>query len=103
MVLVVTEPTLSGLHDLQRVADLTAHFSIPTGVCVNKYDLNQQISDEIKAYCAEHEISFIGEIPYDLVVVEALVHQRPVIEYSQDSIGGQIRRIWQQIEQQLHL
>jgi MinD superfamily P-loop ATPase len=102
MVLVVTEPTLSGLHDLQRVADLTAHFSIPTGVCVNKYDLNQQISDEIKTYCFEHELSFIGEIPYDLVVVKALVHQRPVIEYSQDSIGENIRRIWQQIEQQLH-
>jgi len=102
MAIVVTEPTLSGLHDLQRVADLTAHFSISTGVCVNKYDLNQQISDEIKAYCSEHKLSFIGEIPYDLVVVEALVHQRPVIEYSQDSIGEDIRRIWQQIEQQLN-
>jgi MinD superfamily P-loop ATPase len=102
MVLIVTEPTLSGLHDLQRVAGLTAHFSIPTGVCVNKYDLNQQITDEIKTYCSEHDLSFIGEIPYDLVVVEALVHQTPVIKYSQDSISKTITRIWQQIEQQLN-
>lgn len=101
MALVVTEPTLSGLHDLQRVAELTAHFSIPTGVCVNKYDLNHQIADEIKAYCSEHELSFLGKIPYDRIVVEALVHQIPVVEYSRNAIRETITRIWEQIEQQL--
>jgi MinD superfamily P-loop ATPase len=101
MVLVVTEPTLSGLHDLQRVAELTAHFSIPTGVCVNKYDLNHQISDEIKAYCSENKLRFLGKIPYDRIVVEALVHQIPIVEYSRNAIRETIARIWEQIEQQL--
>ena len=101
MVLVVTEPTLSGVHDLERVTELTAHFQIPTYVCVNKYDINPQITDEITGYCSEHELTFIGEIPYDMTIVKALVDQMPVVEYSQDTTSETIRRIWQQIEQQV--
>ncbi len=101
MVLVVTEPTLSGIHDLQRVTELTAHFGIQTAVCVNKYDINPETTQQIKSYCGEHDIRFIGAIPYHPVVVDALVHQQSIVEYSQNSIAETVRQIWEQIEQEL--
>jgi MinD superfamily P-loop ATPase len=101
MVLIITEPTLSGIHDLQRVADLTAYFTIPTCVCVNKYDINPQITDEITRYCSEHELRFIGEIPYDMTIVKALVDQMPVVEYSHGATARKITQIWQHLEQRL--
>jgi MinD superfamily P-loop ATPase len=101
MVLAVTEPTLSGLHDLQRVADLTARFRIPTWVCVNKYDINVQITDQIKTYCREHDLTYVGEIPYDIAVIKALVQQTPVVEYAQNSAAKAIKQIWQRVEQEI--
>lgn len=101
MVLVVTEPSLSGVHDLQRVAELTAHFNIPTCVCVNKYDINPQITDEIKTYCFTHNLNFIGKIPYDVTMVKALVQQQPVVEYSDGFVAETLKQIWQTIEQDL--
>jgi MinD superfamily P-loop ATPase len=101
-VVIVTEPTLSGLHDLQRVVELTAHFKIPTGVCVNKYDLNQAITGQIETYCADRHLSFLGVLPYDLTMVKALVQRVPVVKYAQNGITDQIRQIWQKIEQQLN-
>jgi MinD superfamily P-loop ATPase len=101
MVLIITEPTLSGIHDLQRVADLTAHFTIPTCVCVNKYDINPRITDEIKRYCSAHECSFIGEVAYDMTIVKALVDQMPVVEYSHGTTARKITQIWQHVEQRL--
>ena len=103
MVLVVTEPTLSGVHDLQRVTELTAHFGIPTAVCVNKYDINPATTEQIKTYCSEHDVRFMGAIPYHPVVVEALVHQQTIVEYSHNSIAETVRQIWAQIEQELKL
>ena len=101
MVLVVTEPTLSGGHDLERVTELTAHFQIPTYVCVNKYDINPRITEEITRYCSKHELTFIGEIPYDMTIVKALVDQMPMVEFSDGATTQKIIQIWQQIEQQL--
>ncbi|GAK56841.1 hypothetical protein U27_03805 [Candidatus Vecturithrix granuli] len=102
LVLVVTEPSLSGKHDLQRVAELTAHFHIPTAVCVNKSNINQAITDQIKAYCAEQEISFVGEIPYNPVVVKALIQRTPLVEFSQGNTAQTLKQVWQQLEQQLN-
>ena len=102
LVLIVTEPSLSGKHDLQRVAELTAHFHIPTVVCVNKANINQAITAQIKAYCAEQGISFVGEIPYSQVAVKALIHQVPLVEFSQGDAAQILRQIWQRLEQRLH-
>jgi MinD superfamily P-loop ATPase len=101
MVLVVTEPTLSGGHDLERVADLTAHFQIPTCVCVNKWDINPQITNEMKSYCSERHLTCVGEIPYDITAVKALVNQTPLVEFSHGTTTETITQIWQQIEQRL--
>ncbi len=103
MVLVVTEPTLSGIHDLQRVTELAEHFQIPAGVCVNKADINPEITEQITRYCADHEIEVLGETPYDTDVVKALVRNQAVVETSEGAASQMIRQVWQRIEQKLEV
>jgi len=82
LALVVTEPTISGLHDLQRVVGLADHFGIKSLVCVNKYDLNTQFTDQIETYCNSAGATFLGRIPFDTVVTEAMVNGKSVVEYN---------------------
>ncbi|MBW1980732.1 MAG: ATP-binding protein [Deltaproteobacteria bacterium] len=95
LVLIVTEPTLSGLHDMKRVAELAGHFQIPVAACVNKYDLNQDMTAAIRSYCDEHNIQLLGLIPYDPVVTRALVQKKIVVEYSNGRVADEIKKIWQ--------
>jgi MinD superfamily P-loop ATPase len=97
-VLVVTEPTLSGRHDLERVVSLAAgHFQIPTFVCVNKYDLNEEITDQIEKLCLERNIGFVGKIPYDTIVTDAMVQAKTIIEFSDGVIAEEIKKMWAKI------
>ena len=95
-VLVVTEPTMSGLHDLDRVAKLANHFKMPILVCINKYDLNTEMADRIKQYCLQNGYKLIGKIPFDTVVVESLVNKKPVVEYSNNGVSEAIKNIWEE-------
>jgi MinD superfamily P-loop ATPase len=97
-VLIVTEPTLSGLHDLDRVVGLTAHFKIPTFACVNKFDLNEEISDQIATYCADKDIGFVGRIPYDTAVTYAMVARKSMVEFSEGQVSRAMREIWHKVE-----
>lgn len=98
VVFVVTEPTLSGIHDLRRVTELAAHFSIPTAVCVNKYDINSEMTAEIQKYCLAQDIHFLGKIPYDRAVVQALVEKKPIVTMPDTNIARQLRAIWLELE-----
>jgi MinD superfamily P-loop ATPase len=99
LAVVVTEPTVSGLHDLQRVVGLANHFGIGSLVCVNKYDLNTQFTDQIETYCKNNGARFLGRIPFDTVVTEAMVNGRSVVEYSEDGeVSREVRRIWSQVD-----
>jgi len=89
-VVVVTEPTLSGLHDLKRTLEITSNFSIKTQVLVNKYDLNETMTDNIEAYCGEKGIAVTGKIPFDPRVVEAMVHCKSIVEYAPGSEVSQV-------------
>lgn len=89
-VVVVTEPTLSGLHDLKRTLEVTSNFSIKTQVLVNKYDLNETMTDNIEAYCGEKGIAVTGKIPFDPRVVEAMVHCKSIVEYAPGSEVSQV-------------
>lgn len=103
-VLIVTEPTLSGMHDLERVVSLAKdHFNIPTYVCVNKYDLNSGITDKIDAYCREHDILLVGKIRYDTVFTQAMIHKKSVVEYSDGEVAGEIKSMWEQLSSDLNL
>ncbi len=99
--LVVTEPTLSGIHDLERVVGVCEHFKIPAMVCINKYDINEENSDKIEAMCNQMNAAVVARIPYDNVITEALIHGLPVIEYSSGGVVEQIRAMWEAISRKL--
>jgi MinD superfamily P-loop ATPase len=97
LVLVVTEPTLSGIHDLERISALTRHFNITTVVCINKYDLNEELSSQIEAKSAELNARVVGKVFYDPVVTKAQIMRSSVIEYTGGLISQQIKSLWRHV------
>ena len=97
-VLVVAEPTVSGMHDLKRVLEVTDQFDIDTSVCVNKADINPGKAEEILEYCRSKDVSVRGQLPYDDVATEAMIEERTVLEHSDSELSSEIRSIWHQIE-----
>lgn len=98
MVLVVTEPTVSGIHDLQRVLGVAEHFGIPAAVVVNKADINPDNTKEIRKYCSGMGVKVLGELPYDDVATKAMIEEKTLIEYGQNRLGDIVRDIWDQVE-----
>ena len=103
LVLVVTEPTLSGLHDLERVRQLATHFRIKTTVCINKYDLNQDMTSRIDEHCREMGIEIVGRIPYDAAVTRAQIQKTSVVEFSDGPVSQEIRRMWERVSRILEM
>jgi len=100
--LIVTEPTVSGLHDMDRVAQLAAHFKVPAMICVNKFDLNDAMTGQIEEYAEKKGLPVLGKIPFDPVFVEAMVQGQTVLEFRPDSQAARaVKDIWQKIETKL--
>jgi len=97
LVVAVTEPTLSGRHDIGRVVELTKHFGIPTVICVNKYDINQELTEQIHSTARKWKLKTIGDIPYDPAVTKAQIAGRSIIEYSNGSLGDRLMSLWQSV------
>jgi MinD superfamily P-loop ATPase len=96
--LIVVEPTVSGLHDLQRVADLAAHFRVPGLVCINKYDLNRNMATNIEDMCGERRMAVVGCIPFDPVFTRAMIEGRNIFEYDPASKAAiAVREVWEKI------
>jgi MinD superfamily P-loop ATPase len=103
-VLIVTEPTVSGQHDMERVALLAEHFKMPALVCINKFDLNIELTRDIEKYAKEKGITCLGRIPFDPMFTEAMVQAQTVLEYGNGSkVGQEVKAIWQKIEKILQL
>ncbi len=98
LVLIVTEPTLSGMHDLARVADLTKHFGIETLVCINKWDLNEEIASRIEARADQHGLTLAGRVRYDRAVTEAQVERKSLVEYQRDGAANDIKQLWMEVQ-----
>jgi len=96
--LVVTEPTLSGLHDASRVIEVAGHFNVPAKMVINKYDLNPGISAKIEAYCLENKVPLIGKVRFDKTVVQAMVEGKTIIEYNDSGVKDEIVRIWEKLQ-----
>jgi MinD superfamily P-loop ATPase len=94
LVVVVTEPTPSGIHDLKRVIDLCDHFRLPAGVVINKWNLNSDLSRQIKTFCTQTGITFLGELPYDPAIVEAMVRGQTITEYQSNGTAELVGQIW---------
>jgi len=101
LALLVTEPTLSGMHDLERVLDVCRYFGVPAMVCINKYDINNDNTQKIERYCSAQGISVVAKIPFDNVVTEALVRGVPVVEYSDGRVSQEIEKLWSNIRDTL--
>ncbi len=100
-VLAVTEPTQSGWHDLERVLDLAVHFKVPAFVCINKWDLYPQMTEEIEASCTARGVAVLGRIPFDPGVVASQIQGVPVVSNAQSPAGAAIREIWQELSGRL--
>ncbi len=97
--LIVTEPTLSGLHDMERVKSLADQMRIPTMLCINKADLNQETADIIKTFAKENGIHFVGEIPFDRGVIDAMKANQSLTQFSRGPAALAVESIWKEVQQ----
>lgn len=97
LVVIVTEPTLSGIHDLKRVYQVTNHFSIPAVVCINKTSINQENTNRIETFCQQQQIPVIGHLPYDVVVTEAMINEQTIVEYGKGTFPDRVKTMWDSI------
>lgn len=102
LVLVVTEPTQSGKHDLERVLKLTSHFKIPTMLCINKWDLHPELSDEIELFAQADNIDVIGKIPFDPMVIECQIAGVPVTSNETSLAAYSIKDMWNTLQKKIN-
>ena len=93
--LVVAEPTLSAIHDLERVLSVCDHFKVPAFACINRCDLHEGNTRHIVEFCHANNIEIVGMIPYDPTVVLAIVHQMPVVRYADSPASREIKALWE--------
>lgn len=96
-VAVVTEPSVAGLHDADRVIRTAEHFDVPAGVIINKFDLNEEIARRIEAYCRTRGLACLGKIPFDPSVIDAMIEGRTISEYSCGQTGREVRKVWDRV------
>jgi MinD superfamily P-loop ATPase len=102
VVLIVTEPSLAGIHDLERVLGTAAYFQLPAWVCINKADLYPEGADRIKELCQEMDIPLLGDIPYDLIIPRAMTAGEPVTLFAPNSEASRkIKTIWGEVQRKL--
>jgi MinD superfamily P-loop ATPase len=95
---IIVEPTVSGLHDMRRVAELAMHFKVPGLLCVNKYDLNMEMTEKIEVYGLERNMTLLGRIPFDHVFTKAMIQGKNIVEHAPDSLASQsIKEVWAKI------
>lgn len=97
---VVTEPSLSALHDAQRVIGLAEHFGVPVKLVINKFDLNLDMAGKIEEYCRQNAVRIIGKIHFDEAVVQATVAGRTVTEFSDAAAAGEIKQVWDRLRRE---
>ena len=101
IVLLVTEPSVSGIHDMKRILELTEHFKIKSMICINKYDLNNDNANEIETFCEENGIPIVAKIPYDTDFVKAQIEKKSILEFSDGIASAEIKNMWNNIMNQL--
>lgn len=101
LAVIVTEPTPSGRHDLERVIGLCNHFRTPAGVIINKFDLNIEQTRLIESWCDENELPILGRLPYDESFTRATVRGQVITEYEQNGLRDMIHQAWKNITNNL--
>ncbi len=101
LTLIVTEPTLSGISDLKRVALLSKKFKVSTKVIINKYDINLKNTQEIKNICRRMDIDILGQLPFSQEVPKSLTLARPLVAVSDSKLAAEIKSLWERVEEEL--
>jgi MinD superfamily P-loop ATPase len=102
LALLVTEPTVSGVHDLERILGTVNHFRVPALVLINKADVNPAQTAGIEAFCRAHDIELVGKLPYDTVVTEAMVQGQPVTLYQPEgAMTSALHGVWSRVRKRL--
>ena len=96
-VLIVAEPTISGMHDMKRIIETSKHFGVSCAVCINKFDVNEDTANEIESYCNGLSVPVIGRIPYDGTVVKAVNRCQSIACYPDSPAGKAIASVWDNI------
>ncbi len=99
LAVIVTEPTLSGMHDMARLVTLIGHFALAAAVIINKADLNADNTAELRRQCTEQGLTLLGEIPWDPTVTDALAAQKPLVEHNDGPAAQAMRAAWANAEQ----
>ncbi len=95
LAVVVTEPTLSGIHDMERQIELIDHFSQRSAVVINKYDINEENTQHLRDWCSSRDLPLLGEIPWDSTVTDALAAKMPVVEHNDGPAAQAIVETWE--------
>ncbi len=101
MVLVVFEPSLSGIHDAKRIIEVAGHFEIPALACINKYDINEENTEQILKFCEQEGIEVVGKISYDDTATDAMIAGKTVVEFSDGEMASSIKYIWNKVMEAL--
>lgn len=97
-VLLVIEPTVSGIHDARRLQKLVSSFNIPIFAVINKYDINQELTKLVEDYLRENNIQLLGKISFDKAMVKSMVHRQTIMEYAANSeTGKELQNIWKRL------
>jgi MinD superfamily P-loop ATPase len=101
LVFIVTEPSVSAIHDLERVIEVAAHFRIKTVVCINRYDINKEKTAYIEEYCRKKDVNVVGKLPLSEIPTKAMLEGKTVIEYKDDAFAGTVQDIWHRVHREL--
>jgi len=101
-VLIITEPSVAGRHDLERVAALVEHFGIPVLVLVNKADLHWDTAQEIASFCQDKGYAFLGHLPFDPDFTRAQVEGKTIMEYKSESLQKNLREVWERLQKAIN-
>ena len=94
----IVEPTVSGLHDMTRLADLAAHFRAPCLLCVNKFDLNIEMTEKLEEVARQRKMTVVGRVPFDPLFTRAMIDGQTVIEYQPDAATARaVQEVWEAI------
>jgi MinD superfamily P-loop ATPase len=101
--LIVTEPTLSAIHDMKRISELTRHFGIKSGICINKCDINLRLCDLIEQFSHNNKIKILSKIPYNTDITKAQITGVPYLEYTDNGIADNIKELWEKLKLEIDL
>ena len=97
-VVLVTEPSVSGLHDLKRVYELVNRFKLKAGCIINKYDINKKVTGEIETFLKDKEIVHLANLPYDENFTKAMTLGKTIVEYDKSNLTKILTECWDKIK-----